>query len=150
MSPIAADLRALLETEQEAALALESAAGVISAPEAQACLDELHFTVRWLCAGLGRHVRRPVKRVAPDPGAAAVLTERLLAAPTGVDRIRLITRTQRSVLARVESVLAGSLGPDLRAFLEQARAVLAQSIHCCEHAIASLDRQREVRLDADR
>jgi hypothetical protein len=150
MSPIAADLRALLETEREAACALESTAGLISAPEAQACLDELHFTVRWFCAGLGKHVRRPGKRLAPEPDATVLLRERLLAAPTGVDRIRLITRTQRSVLARVERVLAGSLGPDLRTFLEQARAVLARSIHCCEDAIASLDRQREVRLDADR
>ena len=150
MSPIAADLRALLETEQEAAFALGSGVGAISAPEAQACLDALHFTVRWFCAGLGRHVRRPAKRLASDPGTIILLREQLLAAPTGVDRIRLITRTQRSVLARVESVLAGSLGPDLRTFLEQARAVLAQSIHCCEDAIVSLDRQREVRLDADR
>jgi hypothetical protein len=150
MSPIAADLRTLLETEQETALALEGAAGVISAPEAQACLDELHFTLRWFCAGLGRHVRRPVHRTASDPGVTAILREQLRAAPTGVDRIRLITRTQRSVLARVESMLAGSLGPDLRTLLEQARAVLAQSIHCCEEAIASLDRQREVHLDADR
>lgn len=148
MSPIGADLRGLLETEQETANALEGVAGVISAPEAQACLDELHFTLRWFCAGLAMHVRRgrPGSRA---PGVTADLRERLLAAPTGVDRIRLITRTQRSTLARVERVLARSLAPDLRTFLEQARAVLAQSIHCCEDAIASLDRQREVRLDAN-
>jgi len=130
-------------------MALEDLAGVITAPEAQACLDELHFTMRWFCAGLARHVRRPGRRVGLDPGIAALMRERLLAAPTGVDRIRLLTRAQRSVLARVESVLAGSLVPDLRTFLEQARAVLTQSIHCCEDAIASLDRQREVRLDSE-
>jgi hypothetical protein len=69
-----------------------------------------------------------------------------MAAPTGVDRIRLLTQTQRSVLVRVEAILAGGLAPDLRAFLEQARAVLAQSVHCCEEAIATLDRKREIPL----
>jgi hypothetical protein len=149
VSPVRADLSALLETEREATAALNGLAGVVTAPEAQACLDELRFTMRWFCSGLAKHVKGPVRRVATPPGVAAPMSDRLVAAPTGVDRIRLLTRTQRSVLTRVESVLAGSLAPDLRAFLEQARAVLAQSVHCCEEAIASLDRQREVRLDPD-
>jgi hypothetical protein len=150
MSPVRADLSALLEIEQEAMAALNGLAGVGAAPEARACLDELHFAMRWFCSGLARHVRRPVKRAPPrfEPGVAAPIGDRLIAAPTGVDRIRLLTHTQRSVLVRVETVLAGSLAPELRAFLEQARAVLAQNVHCCEDAIASLDREREVRLDS--
>jgi len=153
MSPVQADLRSLLEAEREVTVALEGVAGVVTAPEARACLDELHFAMRWFCAGLGKHVtptaRHSVRRITPDLGAALLMRERVLAAPTAVDRIRLLTHTQRSVLARVESVLAGSLPPDLRTFLEQARAVLVQSIHCCEGAIASLDRQREVRFDSE-
>jgi len=149
MSPVRNDLTTLFETEQEAAIALKALEGVVGAPEAQACLDELHFTLRWFCSGLALYVRRPARRATLDQGVAIPLAEQLSAAPTGVDRIRLVTRTQRAVLARVESVLAGSLAPDLRVFLEQSRAVLTQNIHCCEQAIASLDRQREVHPDLD-
>lgn len=153
MSPVLADLRVLLEAEREVTIALEGMAGVITAPEARACLDELHFAMRWFCAGLGKHVTAParplVRRSTPDLGVAFLMRERVLAAPSGVDRIRLLTHTQRSVVARVESMLAGSLAPDLRTFLEQARAILIESIHCCEGAIASLDRQREVPLDPE-
>lgn len=151
MSPVRADLNALLETEQEATAALNGLVDVVTAPEAQACLDELRFSMRWFCSGLAKHVRRSTRRHAPrsEPRIAAPVSDRLIAAPTGVDRLRLLTQTQRSVLVRVESVLAGSLAPDLRSFLEQARAVLAQSVHCCEQAIASLDRLREIRLDPD-
>jgi hypothetical protein len=147
MSPTRTDLSGLLETEQEAASALRAVNGLGGAPEAQACLDQLQFTLRWFCAGLARYVSRPAKRA--TPGVAVSLSDRLNAAPTGVDRIRLLTSTQRTVPARVESVLAGSLAPELRGFLEQARVVLAQSVHCCEQAIASLDRRREVRPDPD-
>jgi hypothetical protein len=143
MSPVGAHLTALLEIEREATAALSGLTGVKSAPEAQACLDELRFTIRWFCSGLAKHVRRRTRR---DPGVRAPVSERLMAAPTGVDRIRLLTQTQRCVLIRVEAILAGGLAPDLRAFLEQARAVLAQSVHCCEEAIATLDRKREIPL----
>src|SRR5262245_56215313 len=146
MSPVGSDLTVLLDAEREATTALESLAGVVTAPEAQACLDELHYAMRWFCASLERYVRRSATRASSAPGVMTLTTERLMAAPTGVDRLRLLARTQRSLLARVESMLALSLAPDLRAFLEQARAVFAQSVHCCEDTIASLDREREVRL----
>jgi hypothetical protein len=145
VSPPRFDLSALLEAEREVSLALRSLGVAITAPEAQACLDELHFATRWFCSGLAAHVRHHAPRAAPAPPLGGLLSERVGAAPTGVDRIRLLARTQRTVLVRVESVLAGSLAPELRAFLEQARAVLAQSVACCETAIAALDRQREVR-----
>jgi hypothetical protein len=148
MSPIASDLSALLETQREATVALAGLAGVVTAPEAQECLNELRYTMKWFCSGLEKYVRRPANRDPSANGLAPLTSDRLAAAPTGVDRIRLLTRTQRSVLARLEGVLAGSLAPDLRAFLEQARAVFIQSVHCCEAAIASLDRQREVRPGA--
>jgi hypothetical protein len=149
VSPARADLSALLETERDAYLALKGLGGAITAPEAQECLDELHFTTRWFCSGLAKHVRQRARRATPEPPPlAGLLSERLSAAPTGVDRIRLLTQTQRAVLLQVESVLAGSLAPDLRTFLEQARAVLTQSVTCCEAAIAALDRQREVRPDS--
>jgi len=150
MSPVRADLGALLETEQEATAAVSHLVDVGTAPEAHACLDELRFTMRWFCSGLAKHVRGPGKRVLPkpEPGFTPSIGDRLIAAPTGVDRIRLLTQTQRSVLARVEAMLAGRLVPELRAFLEQARAMLAQSVLCCENAIASLDREREVRYDS--
>ena len=146
MSPVGSDLTALLEAEREATIALESVAGVGAAPETQACLDELHYTMRWFCSGLEKYVRRSTTRGLPGPSIATPTIERLRAAPTGVDRLRLLTRTQRAVLARIEGMLAQSLAPDLRAFLEQARAVFGRSVHCCEDAIASLDRAREVRL----
>src|SRR5262249_4604589 len=127
--------------------------GAVTAPEARACLDELHFATQWFCVGLAKHVmleaRRPGRRITPDLGAALLMRERVLAAPSSVDRIRLLTHTQRTVLARVEAVLAGALGADLRSFLEQARAILIQSVQCCEGAISALDRLREVPLDPD-
>jgi hypothetical protein len=147
VSTIGADARALLDAELEAATALEGLSGVATAPEARTCLDELHYTMTWFCSGLEKHASRPTRRSRPAVGVNALTADRLVAAPTGADRIRLLTQRQRSVLAGVDGLLGVSLPPEMRAFLEQAHAVLARSIRCCEEAVALLDRKRELRAD---
>ena len=151
MNSTRSQLRVLLDAGHVAVTVLSRLADVPTPPEAGTCLHELHYATTWFCAGLEKHISRAERRRSSDSGATAqVVSDRMMAAPAVVDRLRLVNRSQRWVLARVDGLLAAGLEPELRAFLEEARVILARSVHCCDDAISVLDRDRELRREPDR
>lgn len=146
VSPGDARIRGLLDAEQAAVTALSHLAKAAAPPEVRACLEELRYAAAWFCAGLERRIPHPTTRQASPPGAVRhVVTDQVIAAPAMVDFLRLVNRSQRSVLARIDGLLVESLDPELRAFLEEARVILARIVTGCDGAISVPDRDRELR-----
>jgi hypothetical protein len=142
-------LRALLDAEQAAASVAAHLADRATTPGVRVCLEELHDLATGLCDGLAKRISRATtRRSAPTPIVAG-LTGQLLSAATDADRLRLLNRHQRSVLARVDRLLLEGVDADLRVFLQEAHVVLAQSVARCDDAVAELDRQREVRREPE-
>jgi hypothetical protein len=139
-------LRTLLDAEQAAASAAAHLAGRATTPGVRGCLEELHDLATGLCDGLAKRISRATTpRAAPTPVLGG-LTGQLLSAATDTDRLRLLNRHQRAVLARVDRLLLEGVDVDLRVFLQEAHIVLARSVARCDDAVAELDRQREVGL----
>jgi hypothetical protein len=105
----------------------------------------LHAAATWLCEGLTKRVPGATTRRSVHAPGLSCLTDQLKRAPTDADRLRLLNRHQRSVLARVDRMLLEPVDIDLRAFLQEAHVRLSRSVGRCDDAIAELDREREVR-----
>jgi hypothetical protein len=138
-------LRRLIAVERAITTALSHLSAAAVGPEARGCIDASRYAAAWVCAGLERLVPPRAKRLPPG-GAAGVrrLVARVQAGPTPVDRLRLVNRSQREAVRQIDGLLAETLEPELRAFLEGARAVLARSVGGCDEIIAMLDRGREL------
>jgi hypothetical protein len=145
-SPRRFPLRRLLSAERALAAALSHLSERLAVPEARACIQELHYAAAWVCAGLERRVPRAARReLSPEDTGARRLIDHITAGAAAVDQLRLVNRSQRAVVGHIESALTETLEPELRAFLEDARVILARSVRGCDDTIALLDRAREVR-----
>lgn len=149
MGSIKPRLRALLDAEQAAASAMSQMADSATAAGVRVCLRGLHDTATWLSDGLAKRIARATKRRSTSTHTVAGLTDQLMIAPADADRLRLLNRHQRSVLARVDRLLLERIDVDLRTFLQEAHGVLARSVAQCDEAIAGLDREREVHRESD-
>jgi hypothetical protein len=114
-------------------------------PDVRACVDELRYAVTWLCGGLERHLSRGRGR---DPGETVgplgLSAARVAELPTFVDRLRLIGRAQRWMVAQIAVLLAEDLEPGLRDLLQEASAIYLRGGRRCDEVIAMLDRAREL------
>ena len=115
-------------------------------PDVRACVEELLYAVTWFRDGLERHVPRGRDR---DPGETVVgplviSAERIAELPTFVDRLRLIGRAQRWMVAQIGVLLAEDLEPGLRDLLQEASAIYLRGGRRCDEVIAMLDREREL------
>jgi hypothetical protein len=142
-------LRRLLDGERETLTALSRLQGVVAIPEAHPCLEELRHATVSFCAALERRVSRLGARRSRHEASLPSLTDGLSAVPGVADRLRLVSRYQRSILIRIDGLLAERLDPGLRALLSEARGSVASGIRCCDDIIAVLDRDREVRRELD-
>jgi hypothetical protein len=73
-----------------------------------------------------------------------VSVERMRELPTFADRLRLIGRAQRWMLAEIAAMLAGDLDPELRGLLQEASAIYLRGGQRCDEIIATLDRDRDI------
>jgi hypothetical protein len=64
--------------------------------------------------------------------------------PTFADRLRLVNRAQRWIVAQIAALLAEDLEPTMRALLEEASVIYVRGGRHCDEIIMSLDRGREI------
>jgi hypothetical protein len=117
----------------------------VTPPEVVPCLQALHYAATWCCTAMERHLPRAKHRRREEAVARLGLSiERMAALPTFADRLRLINRAQRWIVAHMAAVLAGDLDPTIRALLEEASVIYLRGGRRCDEIIASLDRGREI------
>jgi hypothetical protein len=134
-------IRLLVDSQHatQAALALLLDQG--TPPEVEACVSELRYAATWFCGALERHLPRVRDR--EKTGDRLGLSEQLTKLPTLVDRLRVIARAQRWMLAQMAVLLADDLEPGLRQLLQEASAICLRSGRRCDEVIATLDHGRE-------
>jgi len=135
----------LVEAQHVIRAALSALLDESAPPEGNPCLHELMYAATWFCDALGRHL--PRRRGGGWEEAVArlgVSTERMAELPTFADRLRLINRAQRWMVAQIAALLAEDLDPALRALLEEASAIYLRGGRRCDEIIAALDRGRDL------
>ena len=114
-------------------------------PEVIPCLQALHYATTWCCTAMQRHLPRGKPRGRDEAIARLGLSvERMAGLPTFADRLRLVNRAQRWIVAQIAALLAGDLDPAIRALLEEASVIYVRGGRHCDEMIMSLDRGREI------
>lgn len=114
-------------------------------PEVRSCVGELLYAATWFCGALERHLSGGRDRDGEETvGRLGMSAERLAELPTFADRLRLIGRTQRWMVAQIAVLLAEDLEPSLRDLLQEASAIYLRGGRRCDEVIAMLDREREL------
>jgi hypothetical protein len=113
-------------------------------PEVEACLSELLYAARWFSGALEHHLPRVRERDREvTVGPVGISAERLAELPTFADRLRVIGRAQRWLVAQIAVLLAEDLEPNLRDLLQEASAIHLRGGRRCDEVIATLDRERD-------
>jgi hypothetical protein len=114
-------------------------------PEVCACVGELRYAATWFAGELGKRSARARERTGESTVEGLSLSAgRIATVPTAADRLRLINRGQRSLVAQIDTLLAEDLDPDLRGLLQEGRGVHLRGVQRCDDVIAMLDRGREI------
>jgi hypothetical protein len=138
-------VRLLVEAQYAMQVALSSLIDQSTPPEVGACVRELLYATTWFRGALERHL----SGVRDGPreetvGRLGLSTERFAELPTFADRLRLIGRAQRWMVAQIAVLLAEDLEPSLRDLLQEASAICLRGGRRCDEVIAMLDREREL------
>lgn len=138
-------LRHLVEAQRAIQMALLSIAEESAAPEVGVCIRELLYAATWFCGRLESHLPRGRERGwAAAVARLGLSAERMAELPGFADRLRLINRAQRWMVAEMSALLAEDLAPALRLLFEEASAVYLRSGRRCDEIIAALDRGRDL------
>lgn len=138
-------LQLLSEAQHVIRAALSSLLDESMPPEVRPCIHELLYAATWFCDALEHHVPRAREQGSEDAVARVGLSaERLAELPTFADRLRLINRGQRWMVAQMAALLAEDLDPDRRLLLQEATAIYLRGGRRCDEIIAALDRDRDL------
>lgn len=138
-------LRLLVEAQHAMQAALSSLIDQGAPPEMAACVRELLYAATWFCGALQRYLPRARGHNREEAARRlGVSAERMADLPTFADRLRLIGRGERWMVAQIAVLLAEDLESGLRDVLREASAVYLRGGWRCDEIIATLDRKREL------
>lgn len=138
-------LQLLIEAQHVIHAALSALLDESMPPEVRPCIHELLYAATWFCDALERHIPRTREGGSEEAVARLGLSaERLADLPTFADRLRLINRGQRWMVAQMAALLAEDLDPDRRMLLQEATAIYLRGGRRCDEIIAALDRDRDL------